>query len=168
MARSVSYGVSQVLNTFFSARWNDPTSITNFLSKLIQNVHKSPTTPEWEAGSEHYWHSRLPRVSVSGFWWSLCITSHCHQESLFPITMLFLMLSHSPPPSFLVAPPVPRSAPLGWWRRSPLTWSVTRLKTQQFLRELYRNNIYMLRWHHIISFGCMYILFYWQIYQTQF
>ena len=42
---------------------------------------------------ELYWHSRLPRVLVSGVWWSLCIIGHCHQDSLFPITMLFLMLS---------------------------------------------------------------------------
>ena len=66
--------------------------------------------------------SRLDtRVSVSGVWWSLCIIGHCHQESLFPITMLFLMLSHSPPP-ISWSLPVPRFAPLGSWRRSPLTW----------------------------------------------
>ena len=34
--------------------------------------------------------TRSASVCVS---WSLCIIGHCHQDSLFPITMLFLMLS---------------------------------------------------------------------------
>ena len=95
--------------------------------------------------------SRLDtRVSVSGVWWSLCIIGHCHQESLFPITMLFLMLSHSPPP-ISWSPPVPRFAPSahGAGRRS--LGSVTRLKTQQFRGELYRYNIHTETLIHLVE-----------------
>ena len=102
--------------------------------------------------SEHYWHSLKVRhkMSVSGAWWSLCITGHCHQESLFPITMLFLMLSHSPPP-ISWSSPMPRFAPSahGAGRRS--LGSVTRLKTQQFRGELYRYNIHTETLIHLVE-----------------
>ena len=59
------------------------------------------------------------------------------------------------PPSFLVAGLCRALLPWLALAAAQTLGFVTRLKTQQFLRELYRNNIYMLRWHHIISFGCI-------------
>ena len=64
-------------------------------------------------------HSRLARVSLSGVWWSLCIIGHCHQDSLFPITMLFLIPIPPLLPEFLGSPLAPLAAPLaGAGRRS--------------------------------------------------
>ena len=144
MARSVSYGGPQLLNTFFSARWSAPTSITNFLSKLIENVHKSPTTPAKEAGPEHYWHTQ-------GWPEYQCLVSDGHYASLAIVTRThcswsrccsWFLFSTPPPllPEFLGSQPAPLAAPpAGAGRRS--LGSDTRLKTHQFLGELYRNNI---------------------------
>ena len=55
------------------------------------------------------------------------------------------------------SPPVPRSAPLGSMRRSPLTWSVTELKTKQFRGELYRYNIHTETLIHLVEISWDYI-----------
>ena len=159
MARSVSYGGPQLLNTFFSARWSSPTSITNFFIEIdwkCSQITDHPGERGW-AGTV-LTHSRLARVSVSDVWWSLCIIGHCHQDSLFPITMLFLMPSLDSPsspllPEFLGSPACPAQLPWLALVAAQTLGSVTRLKTQQFLGELYRNNIYT--WVEIVLVGCI-------------